>query len=154
MTGTLKISHDPLFMISVKQLVVGTQEYLWTVYFDLPSMSTPEKSYLKVWVSNKDWRFYNLSEIIIRVDWTIVVYPRIRIDPLFSAPPPPPPSKGLQLWALVSFQIILTIIIFIYSNRMFTQVVSPKGSVSLSAIAETKATVNTYAFSACSCYSV
>ena len=36
MTGTLKISHDPLCMISVKQSVVGTQEYLWTVYFDLP----------------------------------------------------------------------------------------------------------------------
>ena len=138
--GTLKISHDPLFMISVKQSVFGTQEYLWTVYFDLPSMSTPERFLLKAWVSNKDWRFYNLSQIIIRVDWTIVVYLRIRIDPLF---PPPPPSKGLQLWALVSFQIILTIIIFIYSNRMFTEVVSPKGSVSLSAIAETRAIVNT-----------
>ena len=48
MTGTLKISHDPVFMISVKQSVFGTQEYLWTVYFDLASMSTPEKFLLKV----------------------------------------------------------------------------------------------------------
>ena len=48
MTGTLKISHDPVFMISVKHSVFGTQEYLWTVYFDFPSMSAPEKFLLKV----------------------------------------------------------------------------------------------------------
>ena len=37
---------------------------------------------------------------------------------------------------------------------MFTQVVTPEGSLNLSATAETKAAVNTLAFSACSCYSV
>ena len=50
----------PLFMVSVKQWVVYTQEYHWTAWFDLPSKSTPITMWLKV-VSSSDWRFHNVS---------------------------------------------------------------------------------------------
>ena len=53
-----------------------------------------------------------------------------------------------------NFELCISLIAKHFEPLMFTQVVSPKESDSLSAIAETKATVNTYAFSACSCYSV
>ena len=51
---------NPLFMVSVKQWVVYTQEYHWTAWFDLPSKSTPITMWLKV-VSSSDWRFHNVS---------------------------------------------------------------------------------------------
>ena len=43
------------------------------------------------------------AEIISRVDSTIVVYPSVRTD----SSPPPLRGKFKQLWALVSFPIIL-----------------------------------------------
>ena len=135
---------------------------------------------VKVPLRSCDWRLsvivtnvsITAAEIITRVNWTIVVYPSIRYRY------PRPPSWCQQLWASVSFQIILISYLSIlieelqkvsfkhhfehcillitksFELLMFTQVFTPEGSFSLSATAETKVAFNTHAFSTCSCYSV
>ena len=135
---------------------------------------------VKVPLRSCDWRLsvtvndvsITAVEIITRVNWTIVVHPSIRTDS------PTPPSWCQQLWASVSFRIILIsslsilieelqkvslkpnfehCVLFItkrFELLMFTQVFTPEGSFSLCATAETKTAFNTHAFFTCSCYSV